>query len=375
MIPFNRPSYGEAEAAALQDAIAAGYTAGNGPQCKAAEQMLSSLLGDAPALLTTSCTHALELSADLLDLRPGDEVIVPSYTFTSSAAAFVRAGAKVVFCDVDPVTLGMDVRSMASCITSATRAICVVHYAGVAPEMDEILRLATLNGLVVIEDNAHGLGASYGGRPLGTFGAMATQSFHETKNVSCGEGGAIVLNDKRFLERAEILREKGTNRARFLRGQVDKYSWIEAGSSWVLSDLLGGILRAQLERFAVIQQQRHAVWSRYALELADWAHREGVRLPILPSDRTHPAHLFHLRLGSIEDRDRFIAHLRSWGVMAVFHYQPLHLSPFGKRYHSGLPLPVSEEAGRTLVRLPLFADLSSQEVDAVVEAVRSFRRG
>ena len=373
MIPFNRPSYGQRETEALARVMASGYTAGNGAACKEAEAKLSSMLGGASVLLTTSCTHALELAADLMDIRPGDEVIVPSFTFTSTAAAFSRAGAKIVFCDVDPQTLGVDAGSLQSRITPRTRAVVVVHYAGVAPDLPAIIAMCDNANIMLIEDNAHGLGGRFEGRPLGTFGRIATQSFHETKNVSCGEGGAIVLNDPLLVERAEVLREKGTDRARFLRGQVDKYTWIEAGSSWVVSDLLAGILAAQLDRFADIQKSRHHVWNSYASGLSTWAGQAGAVLPDIVGPREHPAHLFHLLLPSLEDRDRFIAHMRDRGVMAVFHYQALHLSPYGSRLHDGTDLPVSVRAAETLVRLPLFADMSDGEISAVIEAVTTFR--
>jgi dTDP-4-amino-4,6-dideoxygalactose transaminase len=316
------------------------------------------------------------MAARLLEAEPGDEVIVPAYAFVSTAAAFVLAGLTPVFVDVDPVTLGLDAEAVKASITPRTRAVCAIHYAGVGAHPDDLTRLCEQHGLTLIEDNAHGLGGRWSGTALGTFGEVSTLSFHETKNITCGEGGALVINQPELLERAEILREKGTDRARFFRGQVDKYTWVDVGSSWVLSDLLAAILDGQLERFGEIQIKRHSVWSRYAADLSPWATEHGVRLPEIPSEAEHTAHLFHMRFSDLETRSKFIAHMAAAGVSAVFHYQPLHLSDVGRRY-GGFEgqHPVTEDAGDTLVRLPLFEGLTSEDVDRVVEAATSFLPG
>jgi dTDP-4-amino-4,6-dideoxygalactose transaminase len=310
------------------------------------------------------------MAALLLNLNPGDEVIVPSFTFVSTASAFALFGATPVFVDSDDVTLNIDPLLIERAITPKTRAICVVHYGGVACDMQRILEVAAAHNLVVIEDNAHGLFAKYKGKHLGTFGALATQSFHETKNLTCGEGGALLINDESLIERAEILREKGTDRSKFLRGQVDKYTWVDIGSSWIMSDMLAAVLYGQLERNDEIQSQRMAIWNRYALELAEWATRQGVRTPHVPVDCEHTGHVFHLRFTEGQVRDRFITHLREREISAVFHYQPLHLSHVGMKYGGFAgQCPVSEKAGDCLVRLPLFNALTTDEQSRVIEAV------
>jgi dTDP-4-amino-4,6-dideoxygalactose transaminase len=313
------------------------------------------------------------MSALLLDLHPGDEVIVPSYTFVSTASAFALFGAKPVFVDSDPLTLNISPVLVEAAITPRTRAICLVHYGGVACDMEALLDIAARHNLVLIEDNAHGLFAKYKGRSLGTFGSLATQSFHETKNITCGEGGALIINDPTLVERAEILREKGTDRSKFLRGQVDKYTWVDIGSSWVMSDLLAAILYGQLQRADTINGQRVAIWDRYHSELAEWADRHGLTRPHVPSGCEHVGHVYHLRFRQAEQRTRFIDHMKQHGVSCVFHYQPLHVSPVGRRF-GGFPgqCPVSEHAGDCLVRLPLFNSLSAADQSRVIEAAKSF---
>ena len=371
-IPFNAASFEGRELELLVSAIAAGHVSGGGPLTREAEQLLRRLHDGSPALLTTSCTHALELAALLLDLQPDDEVIVPAFTFVSTAAAFLLHGARPVFVDVLPDTLNIDPAAAEAAITSRTRAVCVVNYAGVGADFAALESLAARHDLRLIEDNAHGLGGSRAGRKLGTVGTISTLSFHETKNITCGEGGAIVLRDEALLDRAEILREKGTNRARFFRGQVDKYTWVDVGSSWVISDLLAGILVGQLERFDAIQTRRHVLWDRYASALADWAAEHGVRLPSIPADAAHTAHLFHLRFPDLDRRTRFIEHLAVKGVQAAFHYQSLHLSDVGRQLGRLVgQCPVTEEASDTLVRLPLYAGLSDEDQLRVIVAVRS----
>ncbi|MFB9722418.1 dTDP-4-amino-4,6-dideoxygalactose transaminase [Planobispora longispora] len=373
-IPFNRPHVSQNELEYVAEAVRRGSTAGDGPFTGRSNTLLENMVGAEKALLTTSCTHALEMAALLLDLRPGDEVIMPSFTFVSTANAFALRGAVPVFADCRPDTLNIDERLIEAEITPRTRAIVVVHYAGVACQMDEIGAIARRHGLALVEDNAHGLGGSYRDRPLGSFGSMATQSFHVTKNVQCGEGGALLLNDAALVARAEVIREKGTNRSQFFRGQVDKYRWVDIGSSYLPSDVLAAQLTAQLESFDGIQSRRQAVWHAYHAELADWAADNEVAQPVVPGDRVHPAHLYYLLLPDLENRQALIAHLAERGVQAAFHYQPLHASPAGERY--GRPAsggcPVTERVADRLVRLPLFADLDETDVSRVVDAVLSY---
>lgn len=372
-IPFNRPTISADDLRHLEAAVKRGHTSGNGPATEQAERRLKLLHDGAPSLLTTSCTHALELSARLLDAEPGDEVIVPAYAFVSTAAAFVLAGLRPVFVDVRPDTLGLDAEAVEAAITERTRAICTIHYAGVGSHPERLARIAAQRGITLIEDNAHGLGGKWDGKALGTFGALSTLSFHETKNITCGEGGALVVNDPYLLDRAEILREKGTDRARFFRGQVDKYTWVDVGSSWVMSDLLAAILVGQLERMAVIQARRQAVWNAYADGLASWAAEHGVLMPEIPSEAEHTAHLFHLRFPDLSTRSRFIAHMASAEIHTVFHYQPLHLSEVGRRYGGALGQnPVTEVISDTLVRLPVYSALADADIERVTARAVAF---
>jgi len=325
------------------------------------------------ALVTTSCTHALEMAAMLLDIQPGDEVIVPSFTFVSTPNAFVTRGAKPVFCDVRPDTLNLDETKLEALITPKTKAIVPVHYAGVGCEMDAILDIANRHGVAVVEDNAHGLFGKYKGRWLGTFGGMATQSFHETKNITCGEGGALLINDERFMERAEIIREKGTNRARFFRGQVDKYSWVDVGSSYVMSDVLAAFLFAQLEVWEAIQAKRRALWQRYDAELKAWAAETGTRQPSVPAHCEQAWHMYYLLLPSLEMRQALIAHLKAQGILAVFHYLPLHLSEYAQRWGGKAgDCPVTEDVSDRLLRLPFFNSMTVEQQGRVIEAVTTF---
>lgn len=373
MIPFNRASFDGNELAYFAEAIAQGHTSGNGPFTKRAESLLAEMHEGSATLLTTSCTHALEMSARLLDLQPGDEVIVPSYTFVSTASAFSWNGAKPVFADIRPDTLNIDPSSVETKINDRTKAICIVHYAGVGAEPDQFVDIARRHEVTLIEDNAHGLGGTFQGKSLGTFGALSTLSFHETKNVTCGEGGALVINDPQMIERALVLREKGTNRSRFLRGQVDKYTWVDNGSSWVMSDLLAGVLLGQLERFEQSQSQRMALWITYENAISDWACANDVLLPAIPNEARHSAHMFYLRLRSRQERDRFIEHMRRRGVLAVFHYQPLHASPQGMSFgQDPEDCPNSVLASETVVRLPLYSSLSPEDQSRVIDAVLSF---
>ncbi len=373
-IPFNRSTLVGAEQAYIAEAMARGQIAGDQAFGRRCEALLQAMVGGARSLLTTSCTHALEMAALLLRVGPGDEVIVPSFTFVSTANAFALRGARPVFADVLPETLNIDPSSVERLLGPKTKAIVVVHYAGVGCEMESILELAARRSIPVVEDNAHGLLGSWNGRPLGSFGSLATQSFHETKNFTCGEGGALVLNDVDLVERAEIVREKGTNRSRFFRGQVDKYSWVDLGSSWVVSDVLSAFLCAQLEQRVPIQERRRSIWECYHRELAEWAMREGVRRPIVPAAAGQAWHMYYLLMPTLDVRQAFIAHLRERGILAVFHYLPLHLSSMGRLF-GGMPgdCPVTEDVSDRLVRLPFFFSLTESQQAEVLDCVKSFR--
>lgn len=370
-IPFNRPVTTGKEFEYMQQAIAGMHISGNGAFGRRCQELLERLLGVPQVLLTTSCTHALELAALLLDIQPGDEVIVPSFTFVSTANAFVLRGARPVFVDIRSDTLNLDERLLEQHITPRTKVIVPVHYAGVGCEMDTLLALATARGIAVVEDNAHGLLGKYKGHYLGTFGALATQSFHETKNFSCGEGGALLINDPRYVERAEVIREKGTNRSRFFRGQVDKYTWLDLGSSYVQSDILAAFLYAQLEAREQIQSRRRQIWEYYAEHLRSWADAAAVRLPIVPAHCEQPYHMFYLLMPTLAARARFIARLRERGILSVFHYVPLHCSPMARQwgYHPG-DCPVTEDISERLVRLPFYNDLSEATQDYICAAAR-----
>jgi dTDP-4-amino-4,6-dideoxygalactose transaminase len=373
-IPFNVAHLTGNESAYLAEAMESRLLTGDGPFTTRASQLISDRVGGGRCFLTTSCTHALEMSALLLELNEGDEVIMPSFTFVSTANAYVLRGAVPVFVDCRPDTLNIDERLIEEAITPRTKAIVVVHYGGVACEMEEILDIAARHEIVVIEDNAHGLGGSYRGRALGSLGAMATQSFHATKNIHCGEGGALVLNDPAFIDRAEIIREKGTNRSQFFRGMVDKYRWVDLGSSYLPSDLLAAFLTAQLEDFDPIQARRHQVWDTYHRELATWAVDNGVRTPTVADDREHPAHLYFLLLPDHDHQQRFIRHLADADVLGVFHYVPLDSAPYGLERGRAAPggCPVTADVSERLVRLPLYPGLSESDCARVVAAVRSF---
>jgi dTDP-4-amino-4,6-dideoxygalactose transaminase len=372
-IPFNRPDISEGDCQHLTQAISGGQSSGNGVFTQRVEAAISGTFETNRALLTTSCTHALEMSALLANLQPGDEVIVPSYTFVSTASAFALYGARPVFVDSRSDTLNIDATNIEAAITPKTRAICVVHYGGVASEMEQILQIAAKHNLLLIEDNAHGLFAKYKGKYLGTFGALATQSFHETKNIICGEGGALIVNDEALVERAEILREKGTNRSRFLRGQVDKYTWVDIGSSWVMSDLLAAILYGQLQRADDINARRLQIWNRYHTELSAWAQQHGVTTPFVPEGCEHVGHVYHLRFGTLAQRTKFISALKDQQISAVFHYQALNVSPVGQHFGGYVgQCPVAEHASDCLVRLPLFNSMTDDQQSRVIEVTHSF---
>ncbi len=372
-ISFNRPTSVGKESEYMQQALQSDHISGDGQFTKKSHALLEQALGVPKVLLTTSCTHALEMSALLLELKDGDEVIVPSFTFVSTINAFVLRGAKAVFADIRPDTLNMDETKLEALITPKTRAIVVVHYAGVACEMDTIMEIANRHKIPVIEDNAHGLFGKYKGKYLGTFGVMATQSFHETKNFTSGEGGALLINDPKYIEDAEILREKGTNRSRFFRGQVDKYTWVNVGSSYLPSDMLAAFLFAQLEEREQIQSRRQQIWETYYKELGDWAEENNVQMPFVPAHCEQTYHMFYILFPNLEKRQAAIAHLKARGVQAVFHYLPLHLSPMGEKY-GGKPgdCEVTEHVSDQLLRLPFYTNMTVEEQMQVVTALKEF---
>jgi dTDP-4-amino-4,6-dideoxygalactose transaminase len=373
-IPFNRPFATGDEIDYIRAAIAVPKFSGDGSSTARCHALIEQSLGIQKVLLTTSCTHALEMAALLLNIGPQDEVILPAFTFPSTANAFVLRGARPVFVDIRRDTLNIDENQIEQRITERTKAIFLVHYAGVGCEMDTILTIAGRHRIAVVEDNAHGLYGRYRGRYLGTFGQLAALSFHETKNFSCGEGGAVLINDAQFNERAEILREKGTDRSRFFRGEIDKYNWVDVGSSYLPSDLLAAFLRAQLEHRDQIQSRRREVWGNYTRELASWAETNGARLPTVPSECEQSYHMFYLIMPSFERRQALISHLAGLGILAVFHYLPLHLSPMGLRFGGGKgECPVTEDLAERLLRLPFFTGMSTSEQAQVIDAVRAFR--
>ena len=379
-IPFNRSSLEGRELECIFRTISVGQIAGDQTYSKKCHELLKQITGARKALVTTSCTHALEMAGLLLGLDEGDEVIVPSFTFVSTANAFVLRGAKPVFCDIRPDTLNLDETKLEALITPRTKAVIPVHYAGVGCEMDAIMEIADRHGIAVIEDNAHGLFGKYKGRSLGTFGQMAAQSFHETKNITCGEGGALLINNPRFEERAEIIREKGTNRARFFRGQVDKYSWVDVGSSYVMSDVLAAFLYGQLEQWQNIQAKRKAIWDSYDEALGDWCEANRVRRPIVPEHCEQAYHMYYLLMPSLRARTDFISFLKGKGVTAVFHYLPLHLSQFAESRGWGAwdaenrsYCPVTEDVSDRLVRLPFFTSMTKAEQDHVISSVLDFK--
>ena len=373
-VDYNRPITVGNEFEYMRQAIENRHISGDGPFTKKCHTFLEDELGVTKALLTTSCTHALEMSAILLDIKPGDEVIIPDFTFVSTVNAFVLRGAKPIFVDVRPNTLNLDESKLEALITPRTKAIVPVHYAGVGCEMDSILDIASRHHVAVVEDNAHGLFGKYKGRYLGTFGSMATQSFHETKNFSCGEGGALLINDPALAERAEVVREKGTNRSRFFRGQVDKYTWVDIGSSYLPSDLLAAFLYAQFEQRERIQSHRKNVWAIYHAGLKDWAKKHNVQLPHIPEDCEQTYHMFYMLLPDLKLRQDLIMYLRERGIYSVFHYLPLHLSDMGQKF-GGKPgdYPVTESASDRLVRLPFHNALTNSDLEMVIETILEFK--
>ncbi len=373
-IPFNKPFIIAGELENIAAAVREGHLAGDGRFTRQCHQWLEQNLGAKRALLTHSCTAALEMAAILCDLEPGDEVIMPSFTFVSTANAFVLRGAVPVFVDVRPDTLNLDERLVAKAMTSRTRAIVPVHYAGVACEMDALMALARSRDLVVVEDAAQGILAEYKGRKLGAVGHLGCLSFHETKNVISGEGGALLVNDERFLERAEIIREKGTNRAQFFRGEVDKYTWVDIGSSFLPSELIGAFLWAQLERVGEINTRRKKLCGAYRRGLEDLAQRGVLELPHPePEGVEGNGHLFYILLKDVAVRSRLIAHLKSRGIHSVFHYVPLHTAPAGRKFgRAAGPMTVTDDIAGRLLRLPLYYELTEEQVAAIVTEIAAF---
>jgi dTDP-4-amino-4,6-dideoxygalactose transaminase len=370
-IPFNRPYMTGRELAYIAEAHANGHLAGDGAFTKRCHAWLERTTGAARALLTHSCTAALEMAALLLDLGPGDEIIMPSFTFVSTANAFVLRGAVPVFVDIRADTLNIDESLIEAAITPRTRAICVMHYAGVGCEMDAIEAIAARHGIAIVEDAAQGILATYRGRPLGSIGALGALSFHETKNLISGEGGALLVNDARFIERAEVIREKGTNRSQFFRGQVDKYTWVDVGSSYLPSEILAAFLAAQIEEADAINARRLALWNRYHEAFAPLEVAGRLRRPIVPAHCSHNAHMYYVLLDDLDARTRFIASLKSKDIHPVFHYVPLHSAPAGRKYgRTSGELALTDATGERLVRLPLW--LPELDQARVIEAVEAF---
>lgn len=369
-VPFNKPYMTGKELWFISQAHANGHLAGDGEFTRLCNGWLEKRVGCGKALLTHSCTAALEMAAILAELQPGDEVIMPSYTFVSTANAFVLRGAVPVFVDIRHDTLNIDETRIEEAITEKTKAIVAVHYAGVACEMDTIMEIAGRHGLLVIEDDAQGMGSSYKERPLGSIGHLATVSFHETKNIISGEGGALLVNSPRFIERAEMIREKGTNRSQFFRGMVDKYSWVDIGSSYLPSELIAAFLWAQIEEADAITQRRLAIWNTYHQWLASLEEKGKIRRPVIPNDCKHNAHMYYLLLPSLELRTDFIDSLKEEGISAVFHYVPLHDSPMGKKYgRTSGDLTNTRELSERLVRLPLWLGIEEVLVDVIRKVV------
>lgn len=373
-IPFNKPYLTGHETEYLSRAVSALKLSGDGVFTRDCSNLLTGILGkESRVLLTTSCTHALEMAALLLDLQPGDEVIVPSFTFVSTVNAFVLRGARPVFIDIRPDTLNFDENRFEDLIQPRTRAAVPVHYGGVGCDMNAIVTTAARHGIAVVEDNAHGLCGTYRDRPLGTFGCLSTLSFHETKNFSCGEGGALVVNQPDLMARAEILRDKGTNRARFFRGEIDKYTWVDIGSSYLPSDILAAFLLAQLEQRERIQNRRREIWNRYHSRLDPLRASCGIQLPTIPPECGQAYHLFYMLTRTLDERTALIQHLKDRSMLAVFHYVPLHLSSMGRKF-GGYPgqCPVTEDISERLLRLPFFNDLTDDEQDRVCDAIHEF---
>lgn len=372
MINFNKPYLSGKETEYIKEAVLSGKISGDGMFTKRCHQFFESKYGFKKCLLTTSCTDALEMAAILLNIKEGDEVIMPSYTFVSTANAFVLRGARIVFADSESANPNMDVATIEALITPATKAIVPVHYAGVACDMDAIMALAEKHGLFVVEDAAQGIDSYYKGRPLGSIGHLAAFSFHETKNIMSGEGGMLVVNDEQFIQRAEIIREKGTNRSAFFRGEIDKYGWVDMGSSFLPSDIIAAFLYAQLENLDDIQKQRLHIWNEYYRLLSPLVQAGKLRLPAIPDFATNNAHMFYVVCSNLEERQGLIAQLKANNIMAVFHYLSLHKSPFYEKKHDGRVLPNTDAFSDTLLRLPLYYELSDADVAQIAGVITNF---
>jgi dTDP-4-amino-4,6-dideoxygalactose transaminase len=370
MIPFNRPLVTGLEGRSIERAIRGGRFAGNGTIARRCGDILKRKIGCLEAIMTPSCSAALEMAALLGNLKQGDEVIMPSYAFVTTAGAFALRGAKIVWCEIRNDTKNIDEAKIGPLITPRTRAVVVVHYGGVACRMDVIRKLCSERGLLLVEDAAQAIDACHDGVPLGRFGDLATLSFHETKNVQCGEGGALLINRPDLVERSQVVRDKGTDRMRFERGEVDKYTWIELGSSFLMSELQAAFLYPQLARSLRIKKKRMEIWRRYYRELSAFLPAE--RLPVIPPRAEPNGHLFYILMENRDQRRDLIAHLRRRGIMAVFHYVPLHRAPFWKGRYDHLSLPVTERVSETLLRLPLYAAMTRNDVGSVVEGVRRY---
>lgn len=370
--PFNRPSCASQSYRYVAEAMQSAHHSGDGPFTKWCNKFLKEATGSKSALLTTSCTHALEMAAILLEIRSGDEVIVPSFNFASAANAFISQQGRPVFVDVRADTLNIDEQLIEKAITKRTKAIVVVHYAGVSADMEAIMKIARKYGIAVVEDNAHGLFGRFKGKPLGSFGDLATLSFHETKNVSCGEGGALLINKKKFITRAEIIREKGTDRTRFFRGEVRKYRWVDYGSSYLPSDILAALLRGQLENSKKTQARRKRIFQIYDNDLSHWADANGITRPDIPNGCDPAWHIYFLRSKNRSIRDQIISDLRRSRVMSVFHYSPLHKAPYARKLGiDGTTCPVAEKASETLFRLPMWNEMSEQVARKVAKILTS----
>ena len=374
-IPFNKPPYIGKESEYVLDAVNKGHISGDGEYTKKCAKKLEELSRTKRALLTTSCTHATEMAALLSDIKPGDEVIMPSYTFVSTADAFVLRGATPVFVDIRPDTMNIDETLIEDAITSKTKAIVPVHYAGVGCEMDTIMDIARRHNLTVIEDAAQAIASTYKGKALGTFGDFGCYSFHETKNISMGEGGALLLQNEDMIEPAEIIREKGTNRAKFFRGQIDKYTWVNYGSSYLPSDMNAAYLWAQLENIDIIQKKRISVWNRYKEGLSELEEKEYIEFGVIPDECTNNAHMFYIKVCDLETRTELIKYLKENGIMAVFHYVPLHSAPAGRKFgrFNGEDRYTTKESER-LVRLPLFYSITDEEVEYTIGMLLAYFR-
>jgi dTDP-4-amino-4,6-dideoxygalactose transaminase len=372
MIPFNKPFIIGKELDYIRQAVESGKISGDGQFSRKCQQFFQDKFGFKKVLLTTSCTDALEMAAILLDIKEGDEIIMPSFTFVSTANAFVLRGAKIVFADIEAHTLNLELENLEKLITKKTRAIVVIHYAGVACDMEKLMAISKKHDLFLVEDAALSIGSNYKGKPLGSFGHLSAYSFHETKNIISGEGGALIINDERFIERAEIIREKGTNRSKFFRGETDKYNWVDIGSSFLPSEIISAFLFAQLEHLQDILKQRIRLWERYYLKLKPLEEKNKIKLPYIPEYANKNGQLFYILCKDLKERTSLIKYLENKKIKAVFHYLPLHLSPYYLDKHDGRELPVSVNFSDRILRLPLFYSLNEKDQFYIIESIFKF---